>query len=303
MKRERSTDKAQIIFPSAGLWRRQFRLAWATGLFLVLLSGVAVGEENRPPPSEEASAVGVGAASDDPWEKMNRGIFTFNEVSDVYVLVPVAKAWRWATPHLLHVAVRNVNGLILMPTTLINNVLQFNGEHVMEDIGRIMVNVSFGLAGLIDVATMMGIPANDESFDQTLGYWGAPPGPYLVLPLFGPSSVRGGIGRLGDGAGTFYFTWLPIWATFLVRGVDIISWRSDHIEDIDLTRRESLDYYIFQRDAYMQLSQARVDVARGVAVPEPVDDADLYFFDDGYEEDLNEEEGAGSGAKEEERGQ
>lgn len=303
MKRERSTDEAQIIFQSAGLWWRHFRLAWATGLFLVLLSGVAVGEENRPLPSEEASALGVEAASDDPWEKMNRGIFAFNEVSDVYVLVPVAKAWRWATPHLLHVAVRNVNGLILMPTTLINNVLQFNGEHVMEDIGRIMVNVSFGLAGLIDVATMMGIPANDERLDQTLGYWGVPPGPYLVLPLFGPSSVRGGIGSVGDGAGTFYFTWLPIWATFLVRGVDIISWRSDHIEDIDLTRRESLDYYIFQRDAYMQLSQARVDAARGVVVPEPVDDADLYFFDDGYEEDLNEEEGAGSGAKEEERGQ
>ncbi len=301
MKRERSRDEAQVKFSRLGGRRPHFRLGWAAGISLLLLSAAAFAEEVRPQRAELSNAVGEGAASDDPWEKMNRGIFAFNEVSDVYVLVPVAKAWRWATPHLLHVAVRNFNGLILMPTTLFNNVLQLKGEHVMEDIGRIMVNVSFGLAGLIDVATLMGIPANDESFDQTLGYWGAPPGPYLVLPLFGPSSVRGGIGRLGDGAGTFYFTWLPVWATFLVRGVDIISWRSDHIEDIDLTRRESLDYYVFQRDAYFQLSQARVDEARGVSVTEPVDDVDLYFFEDGYEEDMDEDGDTRPGAEGEER--
>ncbi len=216
---------------------------------------------------------------------MNRGIFAFNEVSDVYVLVPVARAWGFVTPQFFHTAIRNFNGLILMPTIFFNDVLQLKGKHAMEDVGRLLVNATVGLLGLIDVATPMGIPLNDAGFGQTLGYWGAPPGPYLVLPLFGPSSVRGGIGRLGDGAGTFYFTWLPIWATFLVRGVDIISWRSDHIEDVELTRRESLDYYVFMRDAYMQLSQARVDEARGVvAVPSAQED-DLYFYDEEYEDD------------------
>jgi len=245
-----------------------------------------------------ASEAGLEAANPDPWEKMNRGIFAFNEAADVYVLVPVARGWRWVTPHFLHVAIRNFNGLILMPTILFNNVLQLKGEHVMEDIGRIMVNVSFGLLGLVDVASMMGLPANDEGFGQTLGYWGASPGPYLVLPLFGPSTVRGGIGRLGDGAGTFYFSWLPIWATFLVRGVDIISWRSDLIEEIALTRRESLDYYVFQREAYLQFSQARVNAARGVSVTEPANDADLYFFDDGYEEEEDDDDDARDGDQE-----
>ncbi len=259
---------------------------------LLLVPGLALGDEVRAEDANVSVAEILPAGSDDlsvanpdPWEKMNRGIFAFNEVSDVYVLVPVARAWGFVTPQFFHTAIRNFNGLILMPTIFFNDVLQLKGKHAMEDVGRILVNATVGLLGLIDVATPMGIPLNDAGFGQTLGYWGAPPGPYLVLPLFGPSSIRGGIGRLGDGAGTFYFTWLPIWATFLVRGVDIISWRSDHIEDVELTRRESLDYYVFMRDAYMQLSQARVDEARGVvAVPSAQED-DLYFYDEEYEDE------------------
>ncbi len=258
---------------------------------LVLAAPSSLAEEAQPVAPDEAatkagpeSHAGAGEANPDPWRKMNRAIFDFNEVADVYVMVPVAKGWRYVTPHFLHVAIRNFNGLILMPTVLINDFLQLKGEHMMEDIGRIVVNVTVGLVGLIDVATYIDIPLNDSGFDQTLGFWGAPPGPYLVLPLFGPSSVRGGIGRLADGAGTFYFTYLPIWATFLVRGVDIISWRSDHIEDIELSRRESLDYYVFMRDAYLQISQARVDEALGVPVRDPEHEADLYFFDEFDEE-------------------
>jgi phospholipid-binding lipoprotein MlaA len=236
-------------------------------------------------------------ANPDPWEKMNRGIFGFNEVADAYVLEPVARFWGFITPHFFHKAVRNFNGLILMPTVLFNDILQLKGEHAMQDIGRILVNATIGLVGLIDVATPMGIPENDAGFGQTLGYWGAPPGPYLVLPLFGPSSIRGGIGRVGDGAGTFYFTWLPIWATFIVRGVDIISWRSDHVEDIDLTRRESLDYYVFMRDAYTQISQARVDEARGVVVASPASDAELYFYDEDFDDGFSDEEDGDENAK------
>lgn len=235
-------------------------------------------------------------ANPDPWEKMNRGTFGFNEVADVYVLEPVARFWGFITPHFFHKAIRNFNGLILMPTVLFNDILQLKGEHAMQDIGRILVNATVGLVGLLDVATPMGIPENDAGFGQTLGYWGAPPGPYLVLPLFGPSSIRGGIGRVGDGAGTFYFTWLPIWATFIVRGVDIISWRSDHVEDIDLTRRESLDYYVFMRDAYMQISQARVNEARGVVATSPASDAELYFYDEDFDDEEYDDENGQAGS-------
>jgi len=235
------------------------------------------------------SAAGAAKTDADPWEKMNRAIFDFNETADVYVMVPMAKGWRYVTPHFLHVAIRNFNGLILMPTVLINDFLQLKGEQMVEDIGRILVNATYGLAGLVDVATYIGIPQNDSRFDQTLGFWNVPPGPYLVMPLFGPSTVRGAIGQLGDGAGTFYFTYLPIWATFLVRGVDIISLRSDYIEDIDLSRRESLDYYVFMRDAYLQTSQARVEEALGVPTKVPDHEEDLYFFDEFGEEDEDEE--------------
>ena len=251
------------------------------GLLVVIAPSGAAGEAEAVSESPAAPL----RANVDPWEKMNRAVFDFNEVADVYVMIPAAKGWRYVTPQFFHVAIRNFNGLILMPTVLINDFLQLKGEQMMEDIGRILVNATFGLAGLIDVATYIDIPHNDSGFGQTLGFWNAPPGPYLVLPLFGPSSVRGTIGRLGDGAGTFYFTYLPIWATFLVRGVDIISWRSDHLEDIDLSRRESLDYYVFMRDAYLQSSQARVDEALGVPVQDPDHDADLYFFDEFDEED------------------
>ena len=251
------------------------------GLLVVIAPSGAAGEAEAVSESPAAPL----RSNVDPWEKMNRAVFDFNEVADVYVMIPAAKGWRYVTPQFFHVAIRNFNGLILMPTVLINDFLQLKGEQMMEDIGRILVNVTFGLAGLIDVATYIDIPHNDSGFGQTLGFWNAPPGPYLVLPLFGPSSVRGTIGRLGDGAGTFYFTYLPIWATFLVRGVDIISWRSDHLEDIDLSRRESLDYYVFMRDAYLQSSQARVDEALGVPVQDPDHDADLYFFDEFDEED------------------
>ncbi len=242
-----------------------------------------------PPPGEKGL---------DPWEGMNRVIFDFNELADVYVVAPTARGWGYITPRFFHVAIRNFNGLILMPTILFNDVLQLEGEHAMQDLGRLMFNATFGLLGLIDVATYMGIPQNDADFGQTLGYWGVPSGPYLVLPLFGPSTVRGGVGRLGDGAGTFYFSYLPIWATFLVRGVDIISWRSEHLEDVDLSRRESLDYYVFMRDAYLQLRRAKIDEARGISSKAPVEDDDLYFydeFDDGPEEDDDEIDGETKG--------
>jgi phospholipid-binding lipoprotein MlaA len=287
------TSTAKRACAAKGPWGQWTGIARALILAgLLLVPSLAPGDEVRAPDTNVAVAEIHPAGSDDhavanpdPWEKMNRGIFAFNEVADVYVLIPVARAWGFVTPQFFHTAIRNFNGLILMPTIFFNDVLQLKGKRAMEDVGRLLVNATVGLLGLIDVATPMGIPANDAGFGQTLGYWGAPPGPYLVLPLFGPSSIRGGIGRLGDGAGTFYFTWLPIWATFLVRGVDIISWRSDHIEEVELSRRESLDYYVFMRDAYMQLSQARVDAARGVVAAPPAQQDDLYFYDEEYEDD------------------
>ena len=288
-ERKKANEGRKSVIESIGIGRARVRLPWRVIVIgLLLASSLASAAETPAPESGAAPERGVvaeaAAGNPDPWETMNSAIFDFNEVADVYVLAPVARGWGYVTPHFFHVAIRNFNGLILMPTVFFNDVLQLKGEHAMEDIGRMLFNVSFGLLGLIDVATAMGIPQNDADFGQTLGYWGAPTGPYLVLPLFGPSSIRGGIGRIGDGAGTFYFTWLPIWATFLVRGVDIISWRSEHLEEVDLSRRESLDYYVFMRDAYMQLRRAKLQEALGAPVAAASEEEDLYFYD-GLEDD------------------
>ena len=288
-ERKKANEGRKSVIESIGIGRARVRLPWRVIVIgLLLASSLASAAETPAPESGATPERGVvadaAAGNPDPWETMNRAIFDFNEVTDVYVLAPAARGWSYVTPHFFHVAIRNFNGLILMPTVFLNDILQLKGEHAMEDIGRMLFNVSFGLLGLIDVATAMEIPHNDADFGQTLGYWGAPTGPYLVLPLFGPSSIRGGIGRIGDGAGTFYFTWLPIWATFLVRGVDIISWRSEHLEEVDLSRRESLDYYVFMRDAYMQLRRAKLQEALGAPVAAASEEEDLYFYD-GLEDD------------------
>ena len=237
-----------------------------------------------------ACATGPQANPLDPFEPFNRGVTRFNDTVDENVLVPVATTYTRVLPSLVRTGVTNFFNNVGDVWNLANNVAQGKVQNSAQTFMRLNVNTIFGLGGLLDIATEAGIDRHDEDFGQTLGYWGAPPGPYLVLPLFGPSSIRGGIGRLGDGAGTFYFTWLPVWSTFLVRGVDLISWRSDHIEDVDLSRRESLDFYVFQRDAYLQLSQNRVDQALGIPSATAREEDDLYFFDDGDDDDDDHEE-------------
>lgn len=222
----------------------------------------------------------------DPWEGFNRAIFWFNEKADIYAVAPVARGWRFVVPGFARKGIENFNGLILMPVVLGNGILQLKPKNAVQDIARIVYNATFGIAGFIDVATMVGIPQNDEDFGQTLGYWGVPSGPYLVLPVFGPSSIRGGVGRLGDTAGTYYFSLLPIWATFLVRGVELINLRARFLEEVDENRRESFDYYVFLRDAYLQNRKSRIGRARGEEEPVPESQDDLYYFeDDDFEDD------------------
>jgi phospholipid-binding lipoprotein MlaA len=234
-------------------------------------------EREGPPP--------VAPADADPWQRWNRHIFTFNEAADIYFLAPVARGWRYGTPGPLRTAIHNVSQLLPMPAILANGLLQLQPERAAEDVARVMVNLSFGIVGLIDVATKFGIPKNDEDFGQSLGFWGVPPGPYFVLPFFGPSNLRDAVGRIGDGFGTFYFTWAPTWVAFMVQGVDVVNRRSLYLEDVESLRRDSLDYYVFMRDAYTQLRQKKVDRARGIEEEESRSDDLYYFEDDGFEDD------------------
>jgi phospholipid-binding lipoprotein MlaA len=137
----------------------------------------------------------------DPWEPMNRTIYRFNYHLDKWVLLPVVKGYRTVTPRFLRTGVHNFFNNFFEIRTFGNQLLQFRPVPAVHTLGRFLVNSTVGLLGLIDVASPIGIPYYDEDFGQTLGRWGLGPGPYLVLPLLGPSSLRDGF---GDGVDAFW---------------------------------------------------------------------------------------------------
>lgn len=220
----------------------------------------------------------------DPWEPFNRAVFQLNEWGDIYLLKPMAQGWRFLTPSFFRDVVENFNTNLQMPVILGNNLLQLKPTHVRDDFLRFFFNMTFGLGGLVDMGTMIDLPQNDEDFGQTLGYWGVPSGPYLVLPVYGPSTVRDGVGRLADSAGTLYFSFLPFYSTLLVSGVDVVNLRSFYIEEIDANRVESFDYYVFLRNAYLQNRRAKV-ASRRARGEDTRPDESLYDFDEDFDED------------------
>jgi phospholipid-binding lipoprotein MlaA len=235
----------------------------------------------------------AAAANPDPWQNVNRKIFWFNEQVDIYALAPVARGWRWITPSFARTGIRNFMATLRMPIVLGNDLLQLKAADAAFDGLRVVYNVSFGIAGLIDVASQVDIPANDEDFGQTLGYWGVPAGPYLVLPFLGPANIRDGIGLIGDAATGMIYTGLPFYGVLIVRGVDLVNWRSDYLEEVDENRRESFDYYVSLRDAYLQNRRARV--GRDIeGEGEKGGGEDLYYFDDEGTDVGGGEEGAGA---------
>jgi phospholipid-binding lipoprotein MlaA len=135
----------------------------------------------------------------DPWESMNRRIYNFNAVFDYYVFLPVVDAYEFVLPNLVQKGVTNFFKNLTEITNLTNSLLQFKMQKALHTVGRILINTTVGVGGLIDVATLNdGIPREDEDFGQTLGFYGLGPGPYLVLPILGPSNVRDTAGLATD---------------------------------------------------------------------------------------------------------
>lgn len=137
-----------------------------------------------------AGCAATPATPGDPLERWNRGVHKFNDAIDRGVLKPVAKRYRQVVPQVVRTGVSNVLTNLAYPTTILNDLLQLKLKDTAADIGRFALNSTLGLGGLLDPASRVGLPRNDEDFGQTLGRWGVPPGPYLVLPLLGPSTLR-----------------------------------------------------------------------------------------------------------------
>ena len=134
----------------------------------------------------------------DPFEPMNRGIYQVNDALDRAIFKPVAEGYRAVLPPVIRTGVSNFFSNIGDVLNALNNLLQGKIAAAANDIGRLVINSTFGVAGLFDVATVAGLEKHEEDFGQTLGYWGFGDGPFLMLPIFGPSNMRDTVGRLVD---------------------------------------------------------------------------------------------------------
>jgi phospholipid-binding lipoprotein MlaA len=189
----------------------------------------------------------------DPLEGLNRGIYKFNDTVDKAAVRPIAGAYKAVLPTPIRSGVNNFFSNLGTVITVINDLLQVKFSKAMDDAGRFAVNSTFGIAGLIDLASMDGMEKHNEDFGQTLGYWGVGDGPYLVLPLLGPSSVRDTAGLVMDGA---FFDPIQYVDNVETRNylllTKFIDKRAQYLPGSDLLDEAALDPYIFMRDAYFQ---------------------------------------------------
>jgi phospholipid-binding lipoprotein MlaA len=194
----------------------------------------------------------------DPLEPVNRGIYTFNEAVDTTVLRPAAELYRGLVPRLVRNGVHNVFANINDVIIALNNLLQAKFVNAVSDTGRIVVNTTVGLLGVFDVATELGLEKHDEDFGQTLGYWGLGDGPYLVLPILGPSSLRDSVGVFVDFK-TDPLTYVdPTRDRNILWGVRAVNRRSELLDASKILETAALDPYQFVRDAYLQRRRSLV---------------------------------------------
>jgi phospholipid-binding lipoprotein MlaA len=225
-----------------GIWKR-----WAANAVLLTLLLLTVG-----------CATGPNANPKDPLEPMNRSITKFNDALDDNVLKPVATGYRDYTPELVQTGVGNFFRNLSDVLSTVNNGLQLKGRDTAESLMRVVVNTIFGIYGIFDVATPIGLERHPEDFGQTLGHWGVPDGPYLVLPIFGPSTVRDSavlpleleldpVNNHPDVAERN--------AAMVTRIVDK---RATLLKTTNLLSGAAIDKYSFTRDSYLQFRRNQI---------------------------------------------
>jgi phospholipid-binding lipoprotein MlaA len=214
----------------------------------------------------------------DPLELYNRAMFRFNTDFDNAFLKPVAKGYKYVTPEPVDRGVTNFFNNVDDVTSAVNNLLQFKLSRFGTDVGRVAVNSTAGLLGVLDVATNLGLPSYKEDFGQTLGYWGLGPGPYFVIPILGPSTIRDTVGLAGDIYVDPFFSVSQseiYWGAVVLRVVDR---RADLLKSSDILEEAAVDPYTFLRDAYLQRRRYKVYDGN----PPPETDADEAWYGPGY---------------------
>lgn len=212
----------------------------------------------------------------DPLESFNRTMYDFNKGLDTAILKPVAKGYDAVTPGPVKQSVSNFFANLDELPTFFNQLLQGKVTDGFSDLGRFVINTTIGLGGIFDVATKMGIPSHDEDFGQTLGAWGVEPGPYLVLPLLGPTTIRDGFSRPVDNLGTVQNRIVHIRTRNSLHVMNLVDLRY-RLLALDSQLEDAVDEYSFVRDAYLMRRQYQVYDGNP---PEPEDLYDDECFDD-----------------------
>lgn len=217
--------------------------ALAGALLLGLLAGCATTDMGTP---------------GDPLERMNRATHRFNDSVDRAVLKPVATGYRNHVPQVIRTGVNNFLDNLAFTTTIVNDFLQLKIKDTLVDLGRFTVNTTLGIGGILDPATHFGIPRNDEDFGQTLGRWGVPSGPYVVLPFLGPSTIRDAPSIYADVQTDLrvgpYLDSTTEWALV---GLSFVNRRAELLP-FDSSVDSAYDRYAFVRDAWLQRREYQV---------------------------------------------
>ena len=207
-------------------------------------------------------------AQNDPWEKTNRDIFDFDVRVDHAVARPIAKGYRAAVPEPVRDGIHNVLTNFNAPVVLANDVLQGDGDKAANTAGRIVINSTVGIGGLIDVASKIGIPGHDNDFGITLGKNGIAEGSYLVLPFVGPKPPRDLLGTVIDQAFDpltyVQFHGKDTWMVVKF-GVAIVDSRASQLDAIESIERSSIDFYATTRNLYRQSRNAQINEGRAGA--------------------------------------
>ncbi len=209
--------------------------------------------------------------ANDPLEPMNRKIFAFNMQADKYALRPVVNGYRAVTTDGFRLKVRTFLGNLKTPLTVVNDLLQLNFKNAGVDLSRFVINSTVGFLGVYDVAEKMGLPKNSQGFGTTLGVWGVPSGPYLVLPLLGPSNARDATGLAAD---IFFdpFTYVSrnndkdelTAAFYTADGLEAVAAYENAVDLLDEGKKSALDFYAFMRSMHRQYRKKAIDDAKGI---------------------------------------
>lgn len=206
----------------------------------------------------QGCATAPGGNPSDPFESFNRSVFSFNDGLDRAVIKPVATVYRDVTPSPIRTGVTNFFGNIQDVWSVANNALQGKGEYAGDSLGRVIINTVFGLGGVLDMAGQAGIPKHTEDFGQTLGVWGVPAGPYLVLPVLGSSTVRDSAALIVDAQAdpVSQANNVPVRNTLQVtRAVNL---RANLLGAGNLLDEAALDKYTFAREIHLQRRRSLV---------------------------------------------